>query len=593
MRVFAFNCGSSSIKCAVVDGQTGARSFELRIEHIGGPSTRLIVANTDTSLKGAIDVASAIDLVFEELSQRWTDFGRIDAVVHRVVHGGELFSAPVLIDTQVLAQLDEIEHLAPLHNPPAMRAIRKARELFSNVPHIAAFDTAFHSTLPARAREYALSAEVRERFGIRRYGFHGISHADVCARVAIHLNKAPQELRVISCHLGSGASITAIEYGRSVETSMGMTPLEGLMMATRAGDLDPGVLLELGCHLGNEELSKLLNQESGLAGITGATDLSTIERRASEGDEPSRLAITLYTHRLRKYLGAYAAIMGGVDVIAFTGGVGEHSALVRHRCLQRLAFLGVVLDEEANREAQVSERSPIRDISRADSRVRVVVLRADEERAMAAQAVRLLSAPGESPAALRVPVAISARHAHLSQPTIERLFGPGYQLRCKSALSQTGQFAALETVRLIGPRGRIDQVRLMGPPRARDQIELSRSDEFVLGIDAPVRLSGDLANTPGVTLEGPAGTVTIDSGVICARRHVHMSPADAQRLGVGDCGSVSVKMDSDGRDLVFNDVSVRVSPQFTLELHLDTDEANAAGVRAGDFAEIVLPVRGA
>jgi acetate kinase len=593
MRVFAFNCGSSSIKCAVVDGQTGARYFDLRVEHIGGPSPRLIGTHTDTSLKGPIDVASAIDLVFEELSKRWTEFGRIDAVVHRVVHGGELFAAPALIDTEVLAQLDKIEHLAPLHNPPAIRAIRKARELFSNVPHVAVFDTAFHSTLPARAREYALPADVRERFGIRRYGFHGISHADVCARVATHLNKPPQELRVISCHLGSGASITAIEYGRSVETSMGMTPLEGLMMGTRAGDLDPGVLLELGRHLGNEGLSKLLNQESGLAGITGTTDLSTIERRASEGDEACRLAITLYTHRLRKYLGAYAAIMGGVDVIAFTGGVGEHSALVRHRCLQRLAFLGVVLDEDVNRAVQVSERSPVRDISRADSRVRVVVLRADEERAMTAQAARLLSACGESPAALRVPVAISVRHAHLSQPTIERLFGAGYQLRPKSPLSQTGQFAAQETIRLIGPRGSIDQVRLMGPPRARDQVELSRSDEFVLGIDAPVRLSGDLANTPGVTLEGPAGTVTIDSGVICARRHVHMSPADAQRLGVSDCGSVSVRMDSDGRDLVFNDVSIRVSPQFTLELHLDTDEANAAGVRAGDFAQIVVPSRGA
>jgi acetate kinase len=589
MRVFAFNCGSSSIKCAVVDSETGARKFELRVEKIGSQSPRLTVANKGIDLPERLDESSAIDRVIDELRQRWSDFGQIDAVVHRVVHGGETFSAPVLIGPKVLGQLGDLEHLAPLHNPPALRAIGKARQLFPNIPHVAVFDTAFHVTLPARAREYALPADVRARFGIRRYGFHGISHADVAARVAGHLRKLPQELRVISCHLGSGASITAIEYGRSVETSMGMTPLEGLVMGTRAGDLDPGVLLELGRHLTNEELAKLLNEKSGLAGMTGTTDLSVIERRAGEGDETCRLALTLYAHRIRKYLGAYAAIMGGVDVIAFTGGVGEHSALVRHRCLQGLQFLGVLVDDHANRDAHVSMHSPILDIARDDSRVRVVVLRADEERVMAADAARLLSASRGSPSRVRVPVAVSARHAHLSQPTIESLFGAGYQLRPRSPLSQTGQFSAQETVRLIGPRGSIDEVRLMGPPRSRDQVEISRSDEFVLGIDAPVRISGDLANTPGVTLEGPAGSLKIGSGVICARRHVHMSPDDALRLGVGDCGSVCVKIDSDGRDLVFKDVSVRVAPQFTFELHLDTDEANAAGVRAGDLAEIVLP----
>jgi acetate kinase len=569
MRVLAFNCGSSSIKCAVVESDSGARCFEWSVQGIGGPES------------------NAIDTAFGELRSRWSDLGQLDAVVHRVVHGGASFSQPVLIDDQVLGRLDELERLAPLHNPPAIRAIRRARELFANVPHVAVFDTAFHSTLPPRAREYALPAEIRSRFNIRRYGFHGISHADVAARVAKHLDKAPQELRVISCHLGSGASLTAIEYGRSVETSMGMTPLEGLVMGTRAGDLDPGILLELTRNLSTDEVSKLLNQGAGLAGVTGTGDLQAIERRASEGDEACRLALSLYSHRIRKYLGAYAAIMGGVDAIAFTGGVGEHSALVRHRCLQRLEFLGAVMDEDANRDAHVSERAPVLDISRNDSRVRILVLRADEERAMAAAAATLLSAAPGMATRPRVPIAISARHAHLSQPTIERLFGAGHQLRSRAPLSQSGQFSAEESVRLIGPRGSIDHVRLMGPPRSRDQVEISRSDEFVLGIDAPVRISGDLANTPGVTLEGPRGRVTLDNGVICARRHIHMSPEDALRLGVADCGSVSVKIDSDGRDVVFNDVSVRVAPQFTLELHLDTDEANAAGAQAGDFAEIL------
>jgi acetate kinase len=589
MRVLAFNCGSSSIKCAVVDSESGARSFELRVENIGGESPRLSVGTAVTALPAGLDFAAALDAAFGELRHRWSTFGRLDAVAHRVVHGGQLFSAPALLDSRVLEQLGELERLAPLHNPPAILAIRRARELFSQVPHVAVFDTAFHSTLPARAREYALPADLRTRFGIRRYGFHGISHADVSARVAALLGKTPQQLRVISCHLGSGASLTAIEYGRSVETSMGMTPLEGLVMGTRAGDLDPGVLLELGRELTDEELSKLLNQKSGLAGLTGTADLPTIERRAGEGDETCRLALTLYAHRVRKYLGAYAAVMGGVDVIAFTGGIGEHSALIRHRCLQRLEFLGAILDEEANRSAHVSPRTPALDISRSDSRVRVIVLRADEERAMAAEAARLVSAPERSTARLLVPVAISARHAHLSQRTIESLFGAGHQLTPKSPLSQVGQFSAQETVRLIGPRGSIEGVRLMGPPRAHDQVEISRSDEFVLGIDAPVRISGDVANTPGITLEGPAGRLTIDHGVICARRHIHASPEDALRLGLTDCGSVAVKIDSAGRDLVFQDVSVRVAPQFRLELHLDTDEANAAGVQPGDRAEIVPP----
>lgn len=187
----------------------------------------------------------------------------------------------------------------------------------------------------------------------------------------------------------------------------------------------------------------------------------------------------------------------------------------------------------------------------------------------------------------RVPIAVSARHAHLSQATLDQLFGENHQLRVRTWLSQTGQFAAEETVSLAGPRGRLDHVRLMGPPRPEDQVEISRSDEFVLGIDAPLRISGDLGGTPGVILEGPAGSVRLDGGVITARRHIHMSPEDAQRLGVrhGDC--VSVKVDSDGRDLVFGDVAVRVAPGFRLELHLDTDEANAAGLGSGDTGEIV------
>jgi acetate kinase len=279
--------------------------------------------------------------------------------------------------------------------------------------------------------------------------------------------------------------------------------------------------------------------------------------------------------------------MGGVDAIAFTGGIGENSALIRHRCLQRLDFLGAALDEDLNRDAFTDESQECAELSMPGSRVRLLAVRADEELAMAEMVAPLLAAP--RPAVdMRIPIAISARHAHLSQHTLEQLFGPGFQLTPRTALSQTGQFAAAETISLIGPRGRLDKVRLMGPARKEDQIEISRSDEFALGVDAPVRMSGDLSNTPGITVEGPLGRVTLHSGLIAARRHIHMSVDDAARLGVSDHEVVAVRIDSAGRDLTFNDVTVRVHPTFRLELHLDTDEANAGGVKQGDMATLVV-----
>jgi acetate kinase len=577
MRILAINCGSSSIKCAVFSGEPLARSIELNIENVGTPEMP--------------DIAAALEALIGQLRKRWMELGELDAVAHRIVHGGDRFTTTTLIDDSTLTALGALDRLAPLHNPPALAAVRQLRALFARVPHIAVFDTAFHTTLPARAREYALPEDIRSRFGIRRYGFHGISHAHVASQVAIAMDRKPQELRIVSCHLGNGASLAAIEYGRSVETSMGMTPLEGLVMGTRAGDLDPGVMLELMRAMTPDELEKLLNSGAGLAGLTGTADLRDVERRAAAGDERCRLAIGVYTHRICKYIGAYAAIMGGVDAIAFTGGVGERSALVRHRCLQRLGFLGATLDEEHNRIAQVSAELPLVGIATPQSGTRIFVVRADEELSMAQDAARLLAARPSATPGPRIPVAVSARHAHLSQATIDKLFGPGYQLQSKAALSQHGQFSAQETVRLMGPRGALDHVRLMGPPRAHDQVEISRSDEFVLGVDAPVRISGDISNTPGITVEGPGGKVTLTSGVICARRHIHMSGEDARRLGINDCDTVSARIDSRGRDLVFGDVTVRTAPDFTLELHLDTDEANAAGVSTGDFAELILPLR--
>lgn len=340
MHILALNCGSSSIKCALIDTASRKRLLDVRVLELGSAACRLIVGGREEKLDAGTDLRAGVRRILREVSAQ---SHAVEAVAHRIVHGGAKFTEPTLLDESTLASLTALNSLAPLHNPPALAAVEEARSLLPDVPHVAVFDTAFHVTLPARAREYALPRDLCERLEIRRYGFHGINHAHVMHAAAAYLQQKPQQLRIISCHLGNGASVTAIEYGRSVETSMGMTPLEGLVMGTRCGDVDPGVLLRIqkagGVNV--EALDHLLNSESGLKGLTGTSDMHAIEERAAARDESCRLALTLYSHRARKYIGAYAAVMGGVDVIAFTGGIGEHSALMRHRILQRLEFLGV------------------------------------------------------------------------------------------------------------------------------------------------------------------------------------------------------------------------------------------------------------
>jgi acetate kinase len=584
VRILALNSGSSSIKCALLDLEAPAQRFDMRVEGIGGDAA--VVLGRDRRALGKLSYHQAADVILGELTARIT--APIDAVAHRIVHGGA-HSDPVVVDREVMAAIEQASELAPLHNPPAVTVLRAAQQVFATIPHVAVFDTAFHNTLPGRAREYALPRELSRAHGLYRVGFHGISHAHVLLATAERLRTPPAQLRMVSCHLGNGASVAAIEWGRSVETSMGMTPLEGLVMGTRSGDLDAGIaiwLLQAG-DFDAARLDQLLNAESGLLGLCGTSDFAVIERRAAAGDEDCRRAIAIYTHRVRKYIGAYAAVMGGFDAIAFTGGVGENSALARHRVCRNLEFLGAVLDEERNRDARVTAERPTIEIAAEESRVRILVIRADEEGQLAREAAALLTRRPAASVALTIPVAVSARHAHLSAATLERLFGAGYRLHKHADLSQLGQYSAEETVTLIGPRGRVERVRVMGPPRSADQIEISRSDEFVLGVDAPVRLSGDLTGTPGITLEGALGRVTIEHGLICARRHIHMSPAEGERLGVRDGQIVQVRIDSEGRDLTFADVIVRIAEDFRLELHLDTDEANAAGLTESVRATLV------
>jgi acetate kinase len=561
MLVLVVNCGSSSLKIDLLDAATGARRGQARVERVTDHAEALAAA-----LPGVLGDAM------------------VGAVGHRVVHGGERFSAPVRIDDEVEAAIEALSNLAPLHNPANLAGIRAARRLLPGVPHVAVFDTAFHATLPRRSRTYALPAALADTHGNTRYLNPRPSHAWVAARASEYLGADLRDLRLVTCHLGNGCSATAVEYSRSVETSCGMTPLEGLVMGTRSGDIDPGVVLHLARAEGLDidALDVLLNRRSGLAGLSGVgNDMRDIEERAAAGDERCRLAVTVFCHRLLEYIGAYVAVMGGADAVVFTGGIGQNSALVRARVGSRLDFLGARLDEDRNRDARVDREHPVAEISIENARCRLLVVATDEEHAIARDTVRVAGLAPEVSTGRPIPVAVSARHVHLSPAAVEALFGPGRTLTPKRALTQPGQFAAEERVTLVGPKRSLENVVVVGPARGACQVEISRTDEFHLGLDAPIRASGDLVATPGIVLEGPAGRFVMESGVICSQRHIHMTPDDAVRLGVQHKDIVEVAVDTAGRDLVFGDVVVRVSPEFQLEMHVDTDEGNAAELCPG------------
>ncbi len=581
MNILVINCGSSSIKSEVISSLDGRRLCIMNIERVDeSPVISLDDKIMKASGKGhEAALKHAFPLLIEKLNGI-----KIQGVGHRVVHGGQQFDEPVLINNQVEEAIEALEVLAPLHNPVNLKGIRMARSFFKDIPHIAVFDTAFHATLPRRAKTYALPKKLRDKHQIQRYGFHGTSHEFVAQEAAKFLDRDWKELRIITCHLGSGCSMAAIEYGRSVETSMGMTPLEGLVMGTRSGDLDAGILtyLQRQENLDVNALDHLLNRESGLKGISGmGNDMRDIIQKAEEGNDDCRLAIQVFAHRIRKYIGAYATVMGGVDAIVFTGGIGENSPMIRHRSTQRLDFLGAIINEDKNHDIRLDSENPIQEFSWNHSRVKLLAVKTDEQLSIARQSAKLLEKDMEVNSIPPIPVAISARHIHITRETLDQLFGKGYELTVKKPLSQPNQFAANETVKVIGPKNEFETVRILGPIRSRNQLEISRTDEFFLGIDAPIRESGKTENTPGCILEGPKGRVQIHDGVICAWRHIHMTPDDAEIFGVEDRDIVDVSISSGERSLVFGNVLIRVSPKYKLEMHIDTDEGNAAEIHRG------------
>ncbi len=358
MRVLVVNAGSSTLKLTLLDD----------CDHVvGSQELQAGGSRFDRS-----ELAEALR----------SSIGEADAVGHRIVHGGERFTEPVAIDAEVKAALRELCELAPLHQPKSLAALDAVADTLPDLPAVACFDTAFHATISPAAATYALPAGWRERWGLRRYGFHGLSHAWVARRAPRLLDRDAAGLRIVSCHLGAGASLCAIESGRSLDTTMGFTPLAGLVMATRCGDVDPGMLLWLSEHegLSAAELADALEHRSGLLGLCGAADMREVLARADSGDSRAQLALEVYLHRLRGGIAAMAAAIGGMDVLVFTGGVGERSCAVRSRAAAGLGFLGVVLDETRNREAAADT-----EIGAVGAPVRCLALTAREDLEIARQ----------------------------------------------------------------------------------------------------------------------------------------------------------------------------------------------------------------
>jgi acetate kinase len=398
-RVLVLNSGSSSVKYQLLDMRDSTRLAAGLVERIGEETSRLKHtplldgggAEPREQIRPIADHEEALKAVADELARDGLglDSPELAAIGHRVVHGGLYFSEPTVIDDAVLKEVERLIPVAPLHNPANLTGIRTAMALRPDLPQVAVFDTAFHTTMPESAARYAIDVKTADEHRVRRYGFHGTSHAYVSRRTAQLLGKEPGEVNVIVLHLGNGASASAVRGGRCVDTSMGLTPLEGLVMGTRSGDVDPAVIFHL-MRVGKmsaDEIDDLLNKKSGLIGLCGDNDMREIRRRVDAGDPEARLAFDIYVHRLKKYIGAYYAVLGRVDAIAFTAGVGENAAPVREAAVAGLEELGLAVDGELN-----SVRSDeARIISPEYARVAVAVVPTDEELEIAQQTYALIA----------------------------------------------------------------------------------------------------------------------------------------------------------------------------------------------------------
>lgn len=397
MKILVLNCGSSSIKYALYDMDTKTVMTSGGAERVGldGAFVKVKLANGEKRkvMHDIPEHTEGVKFIFSLLVDPEIgvikDLKEIDAVGHRTVHGGEKFNKSVRLTEEVLKVYEECNDLAPLHNPANLKGIRAVQELMPEMPQVGVFDTAFHQTMPKEAFMYALPYELYENYGVRRYGFHGTSHRYVSQRVCEFLGVKPEGKKIITCHIGNGASIAAVKDGKCVDTSMGLTPLEGLIMGTRSGDVDGGALtfIEKKLGLDADGLSDLLNKKSGMLGITGvSSDMREIEKAFEEGNERAKLAFDMYFYRIRKYIGAYAAAMDGCDIIVFTAGVGENQPSLREEVCKKLTYLGVEIDVEKNKNLRGKEAL----ISTPESKVAVCVIPTDEELMIASDTMALL-----------------------------------------------------------------------------------------------------------------------------------------------------------------------------------------------------------
>jgi acetate kinase len=402
MNVLALNCGSSSAKYQLFDSTTRTLIASGIVERIGAANA--VLKHTDQTKSGAVadvkesecrDHDEAIRWVLEAVFASLPKNQKIDAVGHRVVHGGDRFARSVVVTDDVVKTIEALTPLAPLHNPGNLAGIRAVTRLLPGLPQVAVFDTAFHQAMPPEASIYAVPRKWVEELGVRRYGFHGTSHLYVSRKIAQLLGVPVGDLRIITCHIGNGASISAVKGGHSIDTSMGLTPLEGVTMGTRSGSIDPGIIPYVATQTSSrfEDVFEALIKKSGMLGLTGHSDLRDVEAGAAKGDQACVEALKIYGYSIKKYIGAYAAVMGGVDVVVFTAGVGENSATIRRLALENLDFLGLRVDEEANKNLKGGREGLI---STRDSKVKVAVLHTNEELMIVEDTVALLH--GKSPA---------------------------------------------------------------------------------------------------------------------------------------------------------------------------------------------------
>lgn len=397
MKILVLNCGSSSIKYALynMDDRTVMTSGGAERVGLDGAFVKVKLANGEKKqiMHDIPEHTEGVKFIFSLLTDPEIgvikSLGEIDAVGHRMVHGGEKFNQSVVLNDEVLKVFEECSDLAPLHNPANLKGVKAVSELMPGLPQVGVFDTAFHQTMPKKAYMYAIPYELYDKYAIRRYGFHGTSHRYVSKRVCDFLGVKPEDKKIITCHIGNGGSVSAVDGGKCVDTSMGLTPLEGVMMGTRSGDIDGGAVSFIQKKLGLDAdgISNLLNKKSGVLGITGiSSDMREIDAAAAKGDEKARLALDMYFYRVKKYVGAYAAAMGGADIIVFTAGVGENQSNMREEVCRNMEWMGVKLDSEKNAAIHGEEAV----ISTPDSKVTVVVVPTDEELMIATDTMALV-----------------------------------------------------------------------------------------------------------------------------------------------------------------------------------------------------------